>query len=769
MENCTALRNNATNNSISSTSIILLQGSEKLFNEDLDPKLSHGSSTDTLNSLSPAFLQCFGIMLLGYVAGRTKFVSIEDSKGINAFLGKIALPALIFCALCTLDLSSVNWTFFVSVLITKSILFVGALLITLAVTKGSLGKAGLFAIFVSMSNDFALGYPLLKSLYGDTQPEYPVYLYIIAPITLVILNPIGFVFLEANQSKNESEKVDEGNKEGNTSLRENKTLKIAIGVIKGLLKNPILIMTVLGITSGRLIVNHEDGKLPALIRPLLECLSASFAAPALFLCGLSMVGRINSIKGGSQLLTVVLLIAGKTFITPFVGRITTSLLMHFHGDNNAEDIQHLSDFSFLYGTFPACPTMYIYATKYGIAPEPVTTAMIFSIFLSVPWMFLSAQFLSLDVVVAQVQTNAELLATILSIVSMIATLLTLLKCILWRKEKTTVRYQFLLVLVSQLVINATFLFWTLVDEDDSAHYSSALIGIHSNKIYITTFLMSVLISVACIKQSWMVEKLNKVFCLCGIVIPVIFVIVFNIFSENKNILKCETDHSNLRSDFLSYLSLFTTITLLPIQVFCLIIIASKNNETEDDFKKTLSSEVGTQHLLASKKIVSSTYAHPNSSESIICEETINNNKVTVSNYGSNCEYLHPSLISENCDDTKNESETDFSLQLLHETVIEVSNANDSRSLDPFSNLNSIYFFFIMIFGCLIEIILCQWNLSNDNISGIYLILLYLHLLFVYGQGILTFLFFFKFSDIKEMINCMFQRTKQPTRSDYLEI
>ena len=171
MENCTEIGNDSVNYTIYSGSILLLQSNAKISGQDVDPKLSHGSSNDTFNSLSPAFMQCFGIMLLGYIAGRTKFVSYEDSKGINAFLGKIALPALIFCALCTLDLSSVNWTFFVSVLITKSTIFVGTLLITLLVTKGSFGKAGLFAIFVSMSNDFALGYPLLKSLYGDSQPE----------------------------------------------------------------------------------------------------------------------------------------------------------------------------------------------------------------------------------------------------------------------------------------------------------------------------------------------------------------------------------------------------------------------------------------------------------------------------------------------------------------------------------------------------------------------------------------------------------------------
>ena len=772
MENCTMIGNNSQSHKIFTGSMLLLQTNMNISGQDIDPNLSHGSSKDTLNSLSPAFFQCFGIMLLGYIAGRTKFVSMEDSKGINAFLGKIALPVLIFCALCTLDFSTVNWTFFVSVLITKSTLFMGTLIIALAVTKGSLGKAGLFAIFVSMSNDFALGYPLLKSLYGDTQPEFPVYLYIIAPITLVILNPIGFVFLEVNLSKNESEEMEEENEHNKSFLHKNKTLKIAVGVLKGLLKNPILIMTILGITIGRLIVNH-DGQLPVLIRPLLECLSASFAAPALFLCGLSMVGRINSIKGGTDLLTVVLLIAGKIFVTPLVGRLTTSMLMHFHDDNSAKDIQELSDFSFLYGTFPACPTMYIYATKYGIAPEPVTTAMIFSIFLSVPWMFVSAQFLSLDVILSQVETNAESFATVLSILSMMATMIMLIKWIMKKNEKSETHFPFLFVLITQLFINATFLFSTLVYENETMQYSTTLLGFHSNKIYITNFLFTLLLSSAWIKQSWISNTIKFVFLLCGIVIPFIFVTTFNILPENKNIMKCDAAHSNLRNNFPTYLSLFTTILLLPIQAFCLIMLATQNSNTDydsNDVKTSLDQalDVEKQHLVSRANDDSMYGSNEDFMTSKYFLESLNNNSEPTYLNGSSYEYLQSSLSCQNCDDTKNDTEQESCIQMKEESIIEIKQQG-CPEYDSKPNFSTVYFFLIVIFGGLIEILLCQWNLSNDNVSGIYLILLYLHLFFIYGQGILTFLFFFDFSETKEIISSIFKLSKRPSRSDYLEI
>lgn len=36
----------------------------------------------------------------------------------------------------------------------------------------------------------------VQAVYGATQPKFVQYIYLIAPISLAILNPIGFVMLE---------------------------------------------------------------------------------------------------------------------------------------------------------------------------------------------------------------------------------------------------------------------------------------------------------------------------------------------------------------------------------------------------------------------------------------------------------------------------------------------------------------------------------------------------------------------------------------------
>lgn len=78
-------------------------------------------------------------------------------------MGTFALPSLIFMSLAELDLSSVNWLFLLSILIAKSIVFFAVIIVTLLVGRPvNLGRAGIFAIFCTQSNDFAIGYPIGK-------------------------------------------------------------------------------------------------------------------------------------------------------------------------------------------------------------------------------------------------------------------------------------------------------------------------------------------------------------------------------------------------------------------------------------------------------------------------------------------------------------------------------------------------------------------------------------------------------------------------------
>lgn len=120
------------------------------------------SAHDVFDHLYPAIIQVFVVILSGYVCGRAGMISETESQGLNTFVSKFALPAMLFRAMATLDFREVNWTLMACILISKSVVFFTVLLLSVVLSSRPVqyGRAGIFAIFASQSNDFALGYPI---------------------------------------------------------------------------------------------------------------------------------------------------------------------------------------------------------------------------------------------------------------------------------------------------------------------------------------------------------------------------------------------------------------------------------------------------------------------------------------------------------------------------------------------------------------------------------------------------------------------------------
>lgn len=135
-----------------------------------DPGPSGVSPSMSIDKLLPALLECFGIILCGYIAGRANVITSAQAKGLGNFVSKFALPALLFKNMVLLDFGDVIWPFLWSILIAKAAVFVAVCALTLLVARpeGRYSKAGLYSIFATQSNDFALGYPIGE--YGGFGP-----------------------------------------------------------------------------------------------------------------------------------------------------------------------------------------------------------------------------------------------------------------------------------------------------------------------------------------------------------------------------------------------------------------------------------------------------------------------------------------------------------------------------------------------------------------------------------------------------------------------
>ncbi|XP_066302413.1 lysosomal cholesterol signaling protein-like isoform X1 [Branchiostoma lanceolatum] len=338
------------------------------------------SSSTVFNNLYPAIIQCFAIIFAGYLFGRVGIITTSAAKGLEKYISYLALPALLFQAMCTLKFEAVNWWFLLAMAIAKSSVFLLVAVFTLVLGR-NFGKAGLFAIFATQSNDFALGYPIVKAIYSSSRPELLSYIYLLAPISVAILNPLGFTLMEVQKN------ID--------STEAKSRCRSVLQVIKGVILNPIIFMVMIGIAGN--FAFHQT--VPPVLSGILNVLGESFSATALFYLGLSMVGKISQ-QARFAFIVPAILVAVKTLLLPFVAReLVVGLQI---GGNDTNMTEEFRNYGFLYGTFPVAPSVFIFASNYGLATEVVGPGLVVCTFLSAPLMFMSAQMSSLSM---DTQTN----------------------------------------------------------------------------------------------------------------------------------------------------------------------------------------------------------------------------------------------------------------------------------------------------------------------------------------------------------------------------
>ncbi|NWW20994.1 GP155 protein, partial [Falcunculus frontatus] len=335
-----------------------------------------GTPSMSISRLFPALLECFGIILCGYIAGRANIITSTQAKGLGNFVSRFALPALLFKNMVVLNFSNVNWSFLYSVLVAKAAVFFLVCVLTLLVAspENRFSKAGLFPIFATQSNDFALGYPIVEALYQTTYPEYLQYIYLVAPISLMMLNPLGFIFCEIQKWRN------------NRTVSQSKIKIVGLALLR-VLQNPIVFMVFIGIASNFIL----GQKIPEYLENFLDGLGSSFSGSALFYLGLTMVGQTKKLTKG-MFVALILLITAKLLMMPFLCREMVELL-----DKSDSVVNHtsLSNYAFLYGVFPAAPGVAIFASQFNMEVGIITSGMVISTFVSAPIMYVSAWLLTI--------------------------------------------------------------------------------------------------------------------------------------------------------------------------------------------------------------------------------------------------------------------------------------------------------------------------------------------------------------------------------------
>ena len=343
---------------------------------------SASSSVDLANVISAMF-STFSIVALGYGMGRAKFIPTSVGQGLGTFLFQVSLPCLIFHSVGTMSFTGVNWWVLIALLISKCIVFFFVL--GFGLWSGKLAQGAVWAIFCTQSNDFALGLPLLKSLYKTTHPSFPQYIYLCAPISLCLLNPIGFICMElGNIDNNFSSRDRPIGVSVENSLELNRTpIRLVGDAILGTLRNPLVVAVLFGLVSN--ILFH--GSMITMIEKPILLLGQAFDGVALFCLGVSVVGKFNSIDTRDTILPMSMVFV-KCLLLPLVCKIVVDVMPDHITEGSGE-----SDLAFLLGMFPTAPGVFLYARRYGMPEESLSFATAVGTFASAPIILIAAIFI----------------------------------------------------------------------------------------------------------------------------------------------------------------------------------------------------------------------------------------------------------------------------------------------------------------------------------------------------------------------------------------
>jgi hypothetical protein len=116
---------------------------------------------------------------------------------------------------------------------------------------------------------------VVVAVYQQSHPEYAAYLYLMAPISLAILNPLAFVLMEISKEK-DSSSHQVATHQDLSPKPPHSNLRMAGRVVRGIMTNPIVFMTTLGIVGNFIFHHHLPEFLSGILKVIYLFLHLSF-------------------------------------------------------------------------------------------------------------------------------------------------------------------------------------------------------------------------------------------------------------------------------------------------------------------------------------------------------------------------------------------------------------------------------------------------------------------------------------------------------------
>lgn len=232
----------------------------------------------------------FFIILIGFLSVRYSFLPQAAIPGLSRFVLYLALPALIFIKLSSMELNEVLHFDYLAVYAASGLAtFFITVLLSWRLLKSELVEAGVRGVGATMSNSAFIGFPILLQFFDDSLTQAFVMSLMVENI---ILLPVCLIFIETMKGKSES---------------NGKNLFMV--VLKRISTNPLLIALGAG-----LVFSVFGLSLPSFVDKGFDLLASAASSVALIVIGGSLVGV--SIKG--QWTPILLVAIGKLVLFPVI-------------------------------------------------------------------------------------------------------------------------------------------------------------------------------------------------------------------------------------------------------------------------------------------------------------------------------------------------------------------------------------------------------------------------------------------------------------------
>ncbi len=291
-------------------------------------------------------LPIFGIILAGFLCGRSGLLGQASSEALNRFVYFVALPALFFVAMARVPVADVlNLPFLAAfgggVLIVSAI----ALPVSRAAFGNGLGPSGLHALSATFANTGYMGIPLLLTAFGEAAALPAI---IATVLNGAVVMAIGIAVIEADLARGRG------------------LSRIVVDIAAGVARSPLVLAAVAGILA-----SAAGLALPGALVTFCDILGAAAPPCALFAIGLFMVGR--GITTGMA--EISWLVALKLVAQPAVTWVLAVPILRLDPVWAAAAV-----------TLAALPTgslVFVLASQYGVYTQRATAAILVSTVLSV--------------------------------------------------------------------------------------------------------------------------------------------------------------------------------------------------------------------------------------------------------------------------------------------------------------------------------------------------------------------------------------------------